>query len=521
MADKKITELPPATAVAPGDLIPIVSDPLGVPVTQKATVSQLQSALAPFSDSTALLMGSVDPTKLLRFEVDGFTAGQTRILTPPDQDFTIAGLEVLQTFSVTQTITPAVNTSALALSGYSLTGSNASSELSLAGTWNTTGAPTALDVNITNTASSSVSRLFRLRLSGVDKFAVQKDGETLMGGGSVTAFADGTFFAASSDFQVNADASFYAAAGRFAVNATGEITSNLLAFVKAIKEFRITPAVNTSALAVSGYSLTGANAQPLVSLLGTWNTSGAPTGILLDITNTLSVGSSLMRLATNTVDRFKVSSGGEVGIFPTPNLTPLTVSGYSLTGASFVPMISLSGTWNTTGDPTAIDLNITDTASNSGKLLTLRVGGAEKFRVDKDGSTIWSGGFAELTAAGRAIFANSNFVIEPDGSFTAATGGVFTVAADGAMQLGSSITFAASGSVITDNSPVLEFSHTAIKISTITLEDDAAGHLRISTGTTIQFGVDAVSESATQTHTLLIKDGQGTVYRVLLADQAP
>lgn len=45
---------------------------------------------------------------------------------------------------------------------------------------------------------------------------------------------------------------------------------------------------NTTALAVSGYSLTGANAQSMVSLAGTWNTSGNPVGIRLTITNTAS-----------------------------------------------------------------------------------------------------------------------------------------------------------------------------------------------------------------------------------------
>lgn len=58
----------------------------------------------PVADTTAIVMGSSDPTKLLRFEVDGFSAGATRILTPPNQNATIAGLEVSQTFTVNQVI---------------------------------------------------------------------------------------------------------------------------------------------------------------------------------------------------------------------------------------------------------------------------------------------------------------------------------------------------------------------------------------------------------------------------------
>lgn len=61
-------------------------------------------ATAPFTDSTAIVKGSSDPTKLLRFEVDGFTTATTRVLTPPNQDTTIAGLSVAETFTANQTI---------------------------------------------------------------------------------------------------------------------------------------------------------------------------------------------------------------------------------------------------------------------------------------------------------------------------------------------------------------------------------------------------------------------------------
>lgn len=61
-----------------------------------------QDAL-PVSDATAIVKGSVTASKLLRFEVDGFTAATTRVLTPQDADYTIAGLETAQTFSAAQT----------------------------------------------------------------------------------------------------------------------------------------------------------------------------------------------------------------------------------------------------------------------------------------------------------------------------------------------------------------------------------------------------------------------------------
>lgn len=64
----------------------------------------------------------------------------------------------------------------------------------------------------------------------------------------------------------------------------------------------------------------------------------------------------------------------------------LTLSGTSLTGSAADSLVSLAATWNTSGTPTAFDLNITDTASNAASLLmNLRVGGTSRFSVSKTG----------------------------------------------------------------------------------------------------------------------------------------
>lgn len=44
---------------------------------------------APFSDAISIVEGSVDPTKELRFEIDGFTTATVRVITPPDADITL------------------------------------------------------------------------------------------------------------------------------------------------------------------------------------------------------------------------------------------------------------------------------------------------------------------------------------------------------------------------------------------------------------------------------------------------
>lgn len=58
----------------------------------------------PVADTQTIVMGSADNTKLFRIEVDGFTAGATRVMTPPNQNFLAAGLDVAQTFTAAQII---------------------------------------------------------------------------------------------------------------------------------------------------------------------------------------------------------------------------------------------------------------------------------------------------------------------------------------------------------------------------------------------------------------------------------
>lgn len=61
------------------------------------------SSSLPVTDTTGISKGSSDATKILRFEVDGFTTATTRVLTPQNNSYTIAATDIAQTFSNTQT----------------------------------------------------------------------------------------------------------------------------------------------------------------------------------------------------------------------------------------------------------------------------------------------------------------------------------------------------------------------------------------------------------------------------------
>jgi len=74
------------------------SDGAGVGSWQAAS-----GAALPVVDTTGIAKGSSDATKIVRFEVDGFTSGVTNVLTPQNNSYTLAGTNIAQTFSSTQT----------------------------------------------------------------------------------------------------------------------------------------------------------------------------------------------------------------------------------------------------------------------------------------------------------------------------------------------------------------------------------------------------------------------------------
>lgn len=85
----------------------------GTGAPEDLTASQVQNILFPLADTTGLVAGSVDSSKVLRFEVDGFTTATTRVLTPPNYDGTIATLAGTETLTNKTLTSPTLTTPAL------------------------------------------------------------------------------------------------------------------------------------------------------------------------------------------------------------------------------------------------------------------------------------------------------------------------------------------------------------------------------------------------------------------------
>ena len=119
------------------------------------------------------------------------------------------------------------------------------------------------------------------------------------------------------------------------------------------------------------------------------------------------------------------SPSAKLGIIASINQTGISLSSYSLTGANAQSLLDLAGTWNTTGEPTAIKLNITDTASTvNSDLMELQIGGVNQLRVTKDGRGIFTGVVTSTGFASSGVSGGSN--IWNFGTITTATAALDT-----------------------------------------------------------------------------------------------
>ena len=104
-------------------------------------------------------------------------------------------------------------------------------------------------------------------------------------------------------------------------------------------------------------------------------------------------------------------NAGKVGVGITTPAAPLDIYDNTVAGSGSLngSILNLAQTWNTTGTPTAIKLNVTSTASSSSsQLMELKVGGTNMFSVSKGGTVITNNLYASYLATSSTV-ANSNF----------------------------------------------------------------------------------------------------------------
>lgn len=284
-------------------------------------------------------------------------------------------------------------------------------------TWNNAATTfTGLLANITDTASAAASLLMDLQIAGTSKFNVKKDGSIVVGTAVGSAASPLISFGAGTNYGI-----FLAAGSLCFSTSAAEILRldgsngriNSIAgypFVINGDTFLARDAANTFA------QRNGTNAQTLRVYNTYTDASNYERGVLDWTTNAnqLTIGTqnagtgtarSVVIIATgNTIQmapggantwKFDGLTGSllansdnawDIGASGLNRPRYLYLAGGSLTGSAANSSLTISPTWNTTGTPTAILLNVTDTASNGASLLMdLQVGGASKFTVDKNG----------------------------------------------------------------------------------------------------------------------------------------
>ncbi len=141
------------------------------------------------------------------------TADATWVSTNPIASASLGA----NTFTGLQTITQAAaNAGIVASTGYSLTGSDATNMIDLAGTLNTSGSPSIIKANLTNTASGAGTSLLDFQLASTNVFNVSATrGSILMPQGTSAALTNaslyfGTSRSAGSPLAISAfNSSFY------------------------------------------------------------------------------------------------------------------------------------------------------------------------------------------------------------------------------------------------------------------------------------------------------------------------
>lgn len=225
----------------------------------------------------------------------------------------------------------------------------------------------------------------------------------------------------------------------------------------------------------------------------------------LDFTNP---GSSFDPHSPGPIGDVTPSTGAFTTLSSTPgnDATGLTITGGSITGAGTSPSLSITQTWNTTGDISGILANFTNTASGANSnVIDLQVGGTPVFRIGRDGV------FRDGVNASGNVSASNNL----------SCGGALTIA--GITQLGH---YGNGNLILTDptaTNATPRFmiggdttSFPAIKrsgaVAQVVLADNSGFTVLQAT---IRTSANAVAETPPATHTIVIQDATGTAYKVL------
>ena len=323
-------------------------------------------------------------------------------------------------FRVDGTFNCASATNSFAGTGYTLapiplTGSSATSALNITQTWNTTGNPSLIFANVTNTASGASANLMDLQVGGVSAFKISK-----VGGVSAPVFAANGYYSMYGQRfilqQTGTDRAmirFGSSSGCIALTDMGETNFDRLQFggITALFPAWKRNTTNLEARLADDSAQTGI----LANNINFGTTTGTGRINLPDAGTTASdgihfgtAGSIYRENATRIAVSSRLLVGSDLTVSGVINhgfgggivingTTGLNITPNTLTGSTATSALNITQTWNTTGSPTAINVDITNTASGaSANFLDFKLGGVSQARITRAGRIQLAGGGTEI-----------------------------------------------------------------------------------------------------------------------------
>ena len=377
-------------------------------------------------------------------------------------------------------VDPIVNQTGILVAGYSLTGSSTIPAIDITGAWNTSGIATLIRGNLTNNVSAATSRLIDLQVSGTSQFRVLPNGT--INGSELIGQLSGTIAVRSNLTNV---AGNYVTIDNNSSNIT--TTTGIVSGVIIRSSYippsgtgvfvglNLNHTINQSSGSGSTGITRGLLVNPALTSAFDWRsiewtnntgwglygsgtannylagnlsvgTSGTTARLVVRGSGATSGSTAMLVENSGGTSMLMVREDGNVGIgtnapttrldvsgtarvqgtttiTPAANTSAITSTGYSVTGSDTTRMIDLSGTWNTTGNVTAINLDITNTASGvNSNLINCSINGTTNiFSVRRTGEVAVQNLYSFHSSNGT-LSATSTLTIQTAAS---QTGGIF------------------------------------------------------------------------------------------------
>ena len=309
-----------------------------------------------------------------------------------------------------------------------LSGSDATSAFALNPTWNTTGAPTAFNISLTDTASGAGSKWFnatngtsntylgRITTSGTNETVLSATNGTnslslKVGNGNSLGIGISAIVLGITNVIGFTTTSVTIPQGQLVVNNSpgqNSVVGNQVA-ATATTALKIGP--NTSG--AGAMTMTSGNqVDVLIGGLANYSfapTSGTATYTQLKLTPTINqTGGANGTVSGISFAPTLTSLGGSLNAFVSTNgVLSMTDTVSSGSGALSAGLVQLAQTLNTSASVDVISLNVTNTSSGSlTNLLNLKVGGTSAFAVNKSGAMMSASTQSTVSGStsGTAVF---------------------------------------------------------------------------------------------------------------------